>query len=226
MDSEHRQITEVIRNVLEEATDKSADEVRSMLARELRLRGIEPSSEAIEAYRATIAEKLSSPDRGVSFPAATRRGHRSHSLISANPARMIRNAKAMRSILPQYQQSRRISFMEPDHTQIPLKIIMDATTRHWLATGQAKLPKGAQPARRIDVWLDFGDGPAGARSIRVHLRDSLIGYLRPEDSAVFATAIESSAIAKETLMTSGYMRSERGADGLEFYVYRPLTGLT
>jgi hypothetical protein len=217
--------SDVIRGVLGVAAGKSPDEVRSMLVSELRSRGIEPSGEAIESYRAIIAEKLSSRASGeISSLEFGRRRH-GHSLLSANPARLIRNAKVMRRMLPQYQPSRRTSFMTPDRTLAPLEVVLDASARQWLASGEAKLPRGADPARRIDVWLDFGHAPAGAGSVRVNLRDRLIGYLQPQDDDIFEAAIQSSRAAKETLMTSGYIRRGRGDDELAFYIYRPLTGI-
>ena len=222
--SETRAISDVIRSVLEEAPGKSPDEVRSMLISGLRARGIEPSSEAIEVYRAIIAEKLSSPVARESFPAG--KGHRrSHSLLSVNPARLVRNAKAVRSITPQYQPSRRISFMSPDRTLAPLAVILDPSSRQWLASGGARLPRGADPSSRIDVWLDLGDRPTGAGSIRVHLRDRLIGYLQAQHDEIFESAIRDAKAAKGTLMTSGYIEKGPSSDELAFYLYQPLTGL-
>jgi hypothetical protein len=196
-----------------------------MLVTELRSRGIEPSRETIEVCRAVIAEKLSSRASGELFSVEFGRRRRGHSLLSANPARLIRNAKVMRRMLPQYQPSRRISFMTPDRTLAPLEVVLDASARQWLASGRAKLPRSADPASRIDVWLDFGDGPAGVGSIRVNLRDRVIGHLQPQDDDIFEAAIQSSRAAKETLMTSGYIRRGHGDDELAFYIYRPLTGL-
>jgi hypothetical protein len=220
--SETMATADVIRSVLEDAPGKSPDEVRSMLISGLRARGIEPSNEALEVYRSVIAEKLSSRGAKESFRAGS--GHRrGHSLLSASPARLIRNARAMRRMLPQYQPSTRTSFMAPDRTLAPLAVILDPSARQWLVSADAKLPRGADPSSRIDVWLDFSDS-AGTGSIRVHLRDRLIGYLQAQHNEIFESAIQDARAAKETLMTSGYIEKGHGSEEITFYVYQPLTG--
>jgi hypothetical protein len=219
--AEFDEIYLVIRRLISDAEGKDRDEVRSMLTDELRSRGIETSSEETEVYLAMIAKGIMAQSTGRPAPRVRRRRGRRWSRI-ASTARIVRNAKMMRDILPQYSPGRKIRFFDPDRTQSPFEVVLDKSARDWLASRELKLPRRMDPSSRIDIWLDSEMYADGGTAVRVHLKDRLIGHLRPEDGNVFLPAVEASRNDRYVVMTSGYIG--RDANEAHFYIYRPLLG--
>jgi hypothetical protein len=221
-----RAVLQTILKVKSDAAGKDPDEVRSMLTEELRPRGIEPSADEIEAYRAMVAQALSSDASGRSALVPTLpRGRWSRAVSRFRIVRIMRAARLTRDIMPQYQTSRRFAFVNPDRSQPGFEVALDASARSWLAAGARGLPRRARPGPyppgRIDVWLDSGEDPGGEKAVKVHMRKRLIGYLHPEDQDAFQPAIDYANANKYVLMTSGYMTCDNDP---HFYVYRPLPG--
>jgi hypothetical protein len=51
-------------------------------------------------------------------------------------------------------------------------MVLDPEAGQWLAAGR-HLPRVADSATRIDVWLDFVEATASNRLVRLHVRDDL-----------------------------------------------------
>jgi hypothetical protein len=217
-----RPIYPAIRRVISAAAGKNRDEVRSMFTEELRSRGIElPSGETMDAYLTMIAKGIMEQSSGRPAPRVEWRPGRWSRIRSRT--RIIRNARMMRDLLPQYSPGRRISFIDPDRTQPPIEVVLETSARDWLASGKLKLPRRVDPSGRIDIWLDSKTNPDGGTAVLVHLMDRLIGSLRPEDAELFRPAIEDASARKYVLMTSGYIGRDDDEE-VRFYVYRPLLG--
>jgi len=135
------------------------------------------------------------------------------------PIRVIRAAKKLRELsLPQYRPGHRITFIFPDRSAEPIPVVLEPGVGRWLADGR-HLPRRADPATRIDVWLDFTQATAGDRLVRVHVRNQVVGLLRPEDGDEFRAQIEDAQRRGYFLMTSGFIAS-RDENSTGFYVYR------
>lgn len=222
--SDSQKKAQAMLKVLSAAKGKRADDIRSMLAEELRAQGIEPSSETIESGRALIARAISSPAIGRPVREAQTRRNRRRWTCLLSPARITRSNKVIRDFLPQYQPQRNVWFVDPDRTQDALEVLLNDDARRSLAAGEGSLPKHAERASRIDVWLDFEEVPGGPNAVRVHLKNQVLGRLRPESLEVFREMIEDAAADRSVLMTSGYIKDD--ANGLQFYIFQPLLGLS
>jgi hypothetical protein len=99
-----------------------------------------------------------------------------------------------------------------------MQVVLEPGAGQWLADG-LHLPRRADPATRIDVWLDSPQPALSDRLVRVHVRKQLVGVLRPEDGDEFRARIEDAQRHGYLLMTSGYIAGgDESSAG--FYVYR------
>jgi hypothetical protein len=202
------------------ATGKSHDEVRALYLAELRARDISPPpanqlkrdvTRIIDASAHLAGRGAATDRRAPSAPGPL------DSLRFA--ARAIRNAGQVREqLLPQYRPGRRTKYIHPDRSAEPIRVVLEPGAGQWLAAGR-HLPRTADPATRVDVWLDFTVATAGDRLVRVHISDFLVGVLRPEDGDEFRAEIEDAQRGGYVLMTSGFIA---GGDEstTAFYVYR------
>jgi hypothetical protein len=112
-------------------------------------------------------------------------------------------------------------YLVPDRYDLPSEVIVDPGAARWLRDGGRELARMPDPGQRIDVWLDSPGRPSEGAPIRIHVRESLVGVLSPEDGRTFWTEIEKARLNGYALMTSGFRRAAADS-ALRFYVYRPL----
>jgi hypothetical protein len=199
------------------APGKSRDEVRALYLAELGSRGI---SRPPDRYLEMDVTRIINASRHQASPGAASHRRPPSPLLSrlAVPVRAVRNAKKIRGLLPQYQPGHRVRFIDPDRSAEPIRVVLEPGASQWLAVGR-HLPRGADPATRIDVWLDFSAVAQSDRLVRVHVRDQLVGVLPAEDGTFFWAEIEDAQRDGYILMTSGFI--ERGDESsIGFYVYR------
>jgi hypothetical protein len=207
------------RAVRDVAAGKSRDEVRALYLAERRARGLpRPPDDHLEMTVTLIINALRRQ---------TARGHAARRRQSARPGlltslrifvKIIRNARIFRESLPQYQPGPRFTFISPDRSVEPIQVALEPGPAQWLAAGR-HMPRRADPATRIDVWLDFAEAAHGDRLVRVHLRNHIVGVLPPEDGTLFWSEIEDAQRDGGFLMTSGFIAG-RDASSIRFYVYR------
>lgn len=205
----YKQVHAAFRAVRDVAAGKSRDEVRALYLAERRSRGLSqlPDDDLEMHVTGIINASHRRP------PA--RLGLLTRLLI---PVRGVRNARKIRELLPQYQPGHNVRFISPDRSAEPIQVILEPGARQWLAAGQ-HLPRRADPATRIDVWLDFTAAAHGDRLVRVHVRKHMVGVLPAEDGTLFRAEIEDAQRDGYILMTSGFIagHDERS---IGFHVYR------
>jgi hypothetical protein len=199
------------------AVGKSRDEVRALYLAELASRGIgRPPDDYLEMDVIRIINASGyKTEQGAGAPRLPPSPLLSRLLT---PVRGIQNAKKVRDLLPQYQPEHNVRFLPPDRSAEPIQVVLEAGASQWLASGQS-LPRGADPATRIDVWLDFTASASGDRLVRVHVRNDIVGVLPAEDGALFWAEIEDAQRDGYILMTSGFI-SGTDESSIGFYVYR------
>lgn len=208
------------RAVRDVAAGKSRDEVRALYLAEVRSRGLpQPTGDFLEAYVTQIisaSSRKTAPGAPPPRRPPARLGLLTRLLI---PVRVIRHARRIRDhLLPQYQPGPTVTFIPPDRSLEPIQVVLEPGARQWLAAGE-HLPRRADPATRIDVWLDFTEGAPDDRLVKVHLRNHIVGVLRPEDGDEFRAEIEDAQRDGHFLMTSGYIAG-RDESSIRFFVYR------
>lgn len=134
------------------------------------------------------------------------------------PARAIRSAAKIREhLLPQYRPGHETKYIYPDRSAEAIQVVLEPGAGQWLTSGQ-HLPRGADPATRVDVWLDFAAAITGDRLVRVHVRDYFVGVLPPEGADQFRAELEDAERGGYFLMTSGFIARDEGSTC--FCVYR------
>jgi len=202
------------------AAGKSRNEVRTLYLAELRARDISPPpadqlkrdvTRIINASAYVAGQGTSDHRRPTSGPGPL------DQLLFA--ARAIRNAgKVREQLLPQYRPGRRTKYIYPDRSAEPIRVVLEPGAGQWLAA-ERHLPRTADPATRVDVWLDFAEPAAGDQLVRVHVSNYLVGVLRPEDGDEFRAEVEDARRGGYFLMTSGFIAAG-DENSTSFYVYR------
>jgi len=171
------------------AVGKSRDEVRDLYLAELRSRGVDaPPDDYLE----------------LDITRLVRNAGRSH----------VPQAGAL---LPQYRPGRETKFLYPDRSAEPIPVILEPGAGEWLAAGR-HLPRGADPATRIDVWLDFATTTAAGWTVGVHVRDFLVGVMPAAGGDEFRAEVEDARQRGYYLMTSGFLVRRDGSwPGLSVY---------
>jgi hypothetical protein len=204
---------EAYRAVRRVAEGKDRTELRLLLVNELESRDLSYSNSEIEHY-VTMLSKPRAKAAGTDTveKAAARRMQ-----DPIAPLRVIRNARKMRNLLPQFRRGRRVWFLDPDASLPPLEADLTDEARGWLARNE-NLPRRANPAEKVDIQLLPESGLAAEGSIEIYVGEHLIGFLNPSDTYVFRTEIETAKRGKYFLMTSGYISHDDG-DRIRFFVY-------
>jgi len=208
------------REAREVAAGKSRDDVRELYLADLRARDISPPPSDYLEMDITRIIRASAWKAG---QAAEERGRPTSSPRPLSrlhlPARAIKNAGRFREqLLPQYQPGRDTKYIYPDRTAEPIRLVLEPGAAQWLEVGR-NLPRRADPANRIDVWLDFGEAGSDDRVVRVHIRDYLVGVLLPDDGDQFRAELEDAERGGYFLMASGFI-ANRDKGPADFYVYR------
>jgi hypothetical protein len=188
------------------AAGKSRDEVRVMVDREMRARGVEvPSEPLMEALVSSILGKrlrAAADVLGIFRP-------------------LLDLIRSFSDAMPQYRIGRSVMYLVPDRYDLPFEVIIEPGAAQWLRNGGHELARMHDPGQRIDVWLDSPGRPSEGAPIRIHVRESLAGILSSEDGRTFWAEVERARLNGYALMTSGF-RSVAADGALGFYVYRPL----
>jgi hypothetical protein len=201
------------------AAGKSRDEVRELYLADLRARDISPPPGDYLEMDVTRIISASARNAGQGAEARGRPTAAPRPLSRLLlPARAIKNAGRIREqLLPQYQPGRDTKYIYPDRAAEPIQVVLEPGAAQWLEVAR-NLPRGADPASRVDVWLDFGQAGNDDRVVRVHIRDYLVGVLLPDDGDQFRAELEDAQRGGYFLMTCGFIANRDDSTG--FYVYR------